>query len=101
MSIARQCELLGLPRSSYYYEPVPESEENLLLMRLLDEQYTRTPFYGTRKMTAWLQTQGYEVNRKRVTRLLRKMGLEAVYPKPRLSAAGASEQRYPYLRKPE
>src|SRR5204863_5090210 len=78
VSIARQCELLGLPRSGYYYEPVPESEENLLLMRLLDEQYTRTPFYGTRKMTAWLQTQDYAVDRKRVRRLLRLMGLEAI-----------------------
>jgi putative transposase len=66
-------------------------------MRLLDEQYTRTPFYGTRKMTAWLQTQGYEVNRKRVRRLLRLMGLEAIYPKPRLSLAGEAQQRYPYL----
>lgn len=66
-------------------------------MRLLDEQYTRTPFYGTRKMTAWLHTQGYEVNRKRVTRLLRLMGLEAIYPKPRLSQAGAVSQKYPYL----
>ncbi len=66
-------------------------------MRLLDEQYTRIPFYGTRKMTAWLHTQGYEVNRKRVTRLLRLMGLEAIYPKPHLSVAGSCEQRYPYL----
>jgi putative transposase len=74
-----------------------EREENLHLMRLLDEQYTRTPFYGTRKMTAWLQTQGYEVNRKRVMRLLRQMGLEAVYPKPRLSLPGLTQQRYPYL----
>src|SRR5438132_12341237 len=82
MSIERQCELLGVARSSYYYQPRAEHEENLYLMRLLDEQYTRTPFYGTRKMTAWLQTQGYEVNRKRVMRLLRQMGLEAVYPKP-------------------
>ena len=56
--LARQCELVGLARSSYYYQPVPESEENLLLMRLLDEQYTRTPFYGIKKMTAWLRTQG-------------------------------------------
>ena len=68
-------------------------------MRLLDEQYTRTPFYGTGKMTAWLQTHGYEVNRKRVTRLLRQMGLEAIYPKPRLSLPGLPQQRYPYLRK--
>jgi len=89
--------LLGLARSSYYYEPVPESEENLLLMRLLDEQYTRTPFYGTRKMTAWLHMQGYPVDRKRVRRLLYLMGLEAIYPKPRTSVPGAVEQRYPYL----
>lgn len=73
------------------------SEEDLLLMRLLDEQYTRTPFYGTRKMTAWLQTEGYPVNRKHVTRLLRLMGLEAIYPKPRLSQPGAISQKYPYL----
>lgn len=97
MSIERQCELLGVARSSYYYQPRAENEENLYLMRLLDEQYTRTPFYGTRKMTAWLQTQGYEVNRKRVMRLLRQMGLEAVYPKPRLSLPGLTQQRYPYL----
>jgi len=97
LSIAQQCHLLGLARSSYYYEPVPVSEENLHLMRLLDEQYTRTPFYGTRKMTAWLQTQGYPVERKRVTRLLRLMGLEAVYPKPHLSVPGTVAQRYPYL----
>ncbi len=97
MSIVQQCELLGLARSSYYYEPIPESEENLLLMRLLDEQYTRTPFYGTRKMTAWLHTQGYPVDRKRVRRLLRIMGLEAIYPKPRTSVPGIVEQRYPYL----
>jgi len=97
LSIRQQCELLGLARSSYYYEPVPTSEENLLLMRLLDEQYTRTPFYGTRKMTAWLHTQGYPVDRKRVRRLLRLMGLETIYPKPRLSVPGTVEQRYPYL----
>jgi putative transposase len=97
LSIARQCELLGLARSSYYYEPVPTSEESLHLMRLLDEQYTRTPFYGTRKMTAWLHTQGYSVDRKRVRRLLRLMGLEAIYPKPRISLPGSVEQRYPYL----
>src|SRR5437868_1966517 len=66
-------------------------------MRLLDEQYTRTPFYGTRKMAAWLQSVGYAVNRKRVTRLLRQMGLEAIYPKPRTSVPGTAEQRYPYL----
>src|SRR6266550_379345 len=97
LSITRQCELLGIARSSYYYEPVPVSEENLLLMRLLDEQYTRMPCYGTRKMTAWLNQQGYPVNRKRVTRLLRLMGLEAIYPKPRVTIPGEMQQKYPYL----
>ena len=92
VSIARQCELLKMARSSYYYEPAHESEENLQLMRLLDEQYTRIPFYGTRKMTAWLHTQGYEVNRKRVTRLLRLMGLEAIYPKPRTTIANSAHK---------
>lgn len=66
-------------------------------MRLLDEQYTQTPFYGTRKMTAWLHTEGYPVNRKHITRLLRLMGLEAIYPKPHLSDPGAVSQKYPYL----
>ena len=78
MSITQQCELLGLARSRYSDEPVPESEETLRLLRLLDEQYTHTPFYGTRKMTAWLHTQGYAVDRKRVRRLLRLMGVEAI-----------------------
>ena len=75
ISIARQCTLLGLPRATYYYQATGESIENLQLMRLLDEQYTQTPYYGTRRMTAWLRSQGYAVNRKRVTRLLRTMGL--------------------------
>lgn len=99
LSIARQCELLGVARSSWYYTPAGESAENLALMRLLDEQYTCTPFYGIRRMTAWLQQQGYAVNHKRVGRLLRQMGLEAVYPKPRLSAPGSTPPtvRYPYL----
>jgi putative transposase len=96
LSIAQQCKLLGLARSSYYYEPVPESEENLVLMRMLDEQYTRTPFYGARKMAAWLGTQGYPVERKRVRRLLHLMGLEAVYPKAHTSLPGAPAQCYPY-----
>lgn len=93
----RQCELLGVSRASWYYRPRGESEENLALMRLLDEQYTRTPFYGIRRMTASLQQQGHVVNHKRVGRLLRLMGLEAIYPKPRLSQPGPVSQRYPYL----
>ncbi len=97
LSIARQCELLGLSRSSFYYQPQGESAENLVLMRLLDEQYTRTPFYGIRRMTAWLRQQGHEVNEKRVKRLLRLMGLEAIYAKPRLSANPGEHRVYPYL----
>ena len=93
----RQCELLGLNRSTLYYETQGESEENLWLMRLLDEQYTCTPFYGIRRMTAWLRKEGYEVNSKRVGRLLRLMGLEAIYQKPRLSVPGQGHKIYPYL----
>jgi putative transposase len=94
----RQCELLGLPRSSYYYEPAEASAEDLRLMRLIDEQYTRQPVYGSRRMTVWLrQGAQEEVNRKRVQRLMRVMGLEAIYPKPRLSMAGRNHKVYPYL----
>jgi putative transposase len=97
LSVRRQCELLGLSRSSLYYEPAGETAENLRLMRRIDEQYTARPFYGSRRMTRWLIEQGEEVNRKRVQRLMRTMGLEAIYPKPRLSAAGKGHKVYPYL----
>jgi putative transposase len=97
ISLWRQCELLGLARSSLYYQQRGESERNLKLLRLLDEQYTRTPFYGVPRMTAWLGTQGESVNEKRVRRLLRVLGLEAIYPKPRLSDAAAGHKIYPYL----
>jgi putative transposase len=97
ISVRRQCELLGVNRSGLYYEPLGESEENLALMRLLDEQYMRTPFYGSRKMVEWLHTQGCSVNRKRVTRLMRLMGIEAVYPKPKLTQPGEGHRIYPYL----
>jgi putative transposase len=97
ISLGRQCELLGLARSSLYYQQRGESERNLKLLRLLDEQYTRTPFYGVPRMTAWLGTQGEAVNEKRVRRLLRVLGLEAIYPKPRLSDAAAGHKIYPYL----
>jgi len=86
-----------LARSSYYYHPQAETAENLLLMRLLDEQYTQTPFYGIRRMTAWLRSCGKAVNHKRIARLLRLMGLEAIYPKPRLSLPDAQHKIYPYL----
>jgi putative transposase len=97
LSVARQCALLGMARSSWYATPHGESAENLELMRKLDEQYTQTPFYGIRRMTAWLRQQGHAVNHKRVGRLLRLMGVEALYPKPRLSVPGDGAKRYPYL----
>ena len=97
ISIARQCELLGLPRSTYYYHSQGESPQNLHLMRLLDEKYTDTPYYGIRRMTAWLRNEGYNVNHKRVARLLRKMGLEAIYPKPRTTVPHPEHRIYPYL----
>jgi putative transposase len=97
LSVRRQCELLGLSRSSLYYQPAGETAENLRLMRLIDEQYTACPFYGSRRMTAWLMGAGEAVNRKRVQRLMRRMGLEAIYPKPKLSAAGPGHRVYPYL----
>ncbi len=96
-SLRRQCGLLGLNRSSLYYAPAGESEDNLHLMRLLDEQYTRTPYYGVLKMTAWLRSLGHEVNPKRVRRLLRMMGLEAVYQKPVTSPPNREHEVYPYL----
>jgi putative transposase len=97
LTINRQCDLLGLCRSSYYYEPAEESPENLDLMKRIDQQYTAHPEYGSRRMTVWLRTQGHELNRKRVQRLMRLMGLEAIYPKPKLSAAGAGHKVFPYL----
>lgn len=97
MSVRRQCELLGLNRSSFYYEPGTEAPDNLRLMRLIDKQYTDCPFYGSRKMVVWLEQQGEKVNRKRVQRLMRLMGLEAVYPKPRLSVAVRENKVFPYL----
>jgi len=97
--VYRQCELIGLPRSSYYYEARKESEYNLLLMSLIDEEYSRAPFYGTRRMTAYLIRQGYEVNRKRIQRLMKLMGIEALYPKKRLSISSPEDKKYPYLLK--
>ncbi|MCC2668362.1 MAG: hypothetical protein K0Q72_833 [Armatimonadetes bacterium] len=97
MSLVRQCELLSLARSSYYYAPVGESSENLALLRWLDEQYTRTPFFGVRRMTAVLRDAGYAVNPKRVGRLLRLLGLETLFPGPRTSQAAPGHRIYPYL----
>jgi putative transposase len=86
-----------MSRSGLYYIPAEESAENLGLMRLLDEKYMKTPFFGVRRMTDWLDKQGHAVNAKRVRRLMRVMGLEAIYPKPRLSLPGLGHKIYPYL----
>jgi putative transposase len=97
ISVRRQCDLLGLNRSSFYYQPVGESELNLTLMRLIDAQYTQTPFYGWPKMTVYLQQLGYPINHKRVQRLMQLMGLQAIYPKPRTSTPAPEHKIYPYL----
>jgi putative transposase len=97
LSIVRQCELLGMARSSFYYQALPPSDEELAMMRLLDQQYLETPFYGSRKMTICLRSHGYNVNRKRVQRLMRQMGLFAIYPKPNTSKAHPEHRVYPYL----
>jgi putative transposase len=97
LSLARQCALLGLPRSSWYYHPAATDPLTQELLNRLDEQYTRTPFYGVRRMTAWLNQEGYGVNAKRVRRLLRLLGVETLYPKPRLSTAAPGHRIYPYL----
>jgi len=101
ISIYRQCELLGLNRSSLYYKPCGGTSYNEQLMKLIDEQYIETPFYGINKMTAWLSRQGHSVNHKRVRRLMRQMGLEAVYPRRKRSLSIADKQHriYPYLLK--
>ena len=97
LSVRRQCALLGLSRSTLYYQPAVETAENLALMRLIDQQYTAQPSYGSRRMTVWLRDQGHAINRKRVRRLMGVMGLEAIYPKPRLSVPGRGHRIFPYL----
>ena len=98
LSIRKQCELLGINRSVLYYTPRGPNGSDLVAMRLIDEQYTRTPFYGVERMTAWLQRTGIVIGHNRVRRLMRLMGLEAIYPKPRLSLPGDDNSRkYPYL----
>lgn len=88
--------MLGLSRSSYYYKEVGPSEEELSLLKEIDQQYLKTPFYGSRRMTAYLKRQGYQVNRKRVQRLMKQLGLQAIYPKPKLSQNHPEHQVYPY-----
>lgn len=114
ISIRRQCDLLSLNRSSYYYRsslpdcipknfpihftrPIQETEDNLAYMKRIDQLYMKWPFYGSRKMTTVLNREGYLVNRKRIQRLMRLMGIQAIYPKPRLSIGGPDHKIYPYL----
>ena len=100
ISIRRQCDLLGVSRASLYYQPLGEKEENLQLMRRIDEQYTAAPFFGSRRISAWLREEKKSnVNRKRVARLMQLMGLEAVYPKPKLRQPGEGHKVHPYLLK--
>jgi len=102
LSIVRQCELLVLPRSSYYrpvYESSNVSQEEVELMRLIDEEYMRHPFYGSRKIRIYLKRQGYNVNRKRVQRLMRRMGIQSLAPKPNTSSPRKDHKIYPYLLK--
>lgn len=98
ISIRRQCELIGLNRSTYYWKPASETAINLELMKAIDKEYTRAPFYGYRKMTVRLNRwHGYTVNHKRVARLMRIMGLQAIYPGPRTSIPNKEHKKYPYL----
>jgi len=97
ISISRQCDLLGVSRSSFYYKAKSSDEYNLELMRLLDEQYMQTPFYGVRRMTALLRSKGHKVNRKRIHRLMIRMGIEAIYPQRSFSNSNIRHKKYPYL----
>jgi len=97
LSLSKQCELVGLNRSSYYYESTSESAENLFLMRRIDELYMESVYYGSRRILAMLRREGHRINRKRVMRLMNLMGLEAVYPKKRLSVPNVGHKKYPYL----
>jgi putative transposase len=97
LSVSTQCALLGLPRSTWYYRPVGMTDKEVSLMNLIDQEYTKHPFYGSRRMVAALGRAGVGVNRKRVERLMRLMGLWAIYPEPRLSLGRTPHRKYPYL----
>lgn len=97
ISLSAQSKLLGISRSGLYYRPCGEREENLAILRLLDEQYLKTPFYGTRRVMAWLATQGYRVNRKRARRLMELVGWQTIYRAPRTTVLKPGDHIYPYL----
>ena len=97
LSTVRQCTLLGISRSSLYYRPREISPEDLAIMKLMDQQYLLTPFYGSRRMMVWLKRQRHQVSRKRIQRLMRTMGLQAIYRRPRTSQPTLGHKVYPYL----
>jgi len=99
VTLRDQLSLSGVSRTAHYYEPIPETAENLLYMEEIDRQYMAHPFYGSRRITAVLQSLGYLVNRKRIIRLMRLMGLQTIYPKRNLSKSAAKDTKYPYLLK--
>ena len=96
-SLARQCELLGISRSTHYYQPKPPLASDLELMRLIDEQYMKTPFYGARSIRDHLRRLGHDIGRDKARSLMRRMGLEAVYPRPKTSKPQPGHKIYPYL----
>ena len=97
LPVTRQCELLDLPRSTYYHVPKPVSDEELELMALIDRCHLQHPFYGSRRIRDWLEDRGYQVSRKKIQRMMRTMGLVAQYPKRNLSLANQAHKVYPYL----
>jgi putative transposase len=97
LSVARQCELISISRSGFYYRPTGETPLNLALMRLIDQQFLETPWYGSRQMARHLRREGYAVGRKRVRRLMARMGLEPIYQRPRTTVSHPGHQIYPYL----
>lgn len=97
LSATKQCNILGINRSRLYYKPKLEKEENLKLMKLMDEQYFKTPFYGCRKMEVWLESQGFNVNKKRVKRLMRTINWQTIYREPYTTISEPGHKVYPYL----
>ncbi len=97
LSVSRQCKLVGVSRSSLYYRPVGPDQDDLDIMAKMDRQYLKTPFYGSRRMKAWLCVQGHPVGREKVRRLMRVMGLEAIYRHPNTSKPAPGHRVYPYL----
>src|SRR4051794_29284702 len=97
LSVVRQCELVSISRSGFYYRPVGETELNLVLMRLIDAQFLETPWYGARQMARHLRREGYAIGRKRIRRLMAKMGLTPIYQRPRTTVPNPEHQIFPYL----